>query len=123
MFGFSSCLSTLTMRRLLFFLVFAIIGVNNPVEDLDEWDFQRRQDTLGIVNGSQSISGVAFTPQAPVVLVKALKTLWTYIPFPKIPQLNPKLLNHILDQLSFKLNDLDLRMFEHECADSHLFSY
>ena len=119
MFRFSS----LTMRRLLLFLVFAAIGAPNLVEDFDEWDFQRRQDTLGIVNGSHSISGAAFTPEPPVVLVKALKTLWTYIPFPEIPQLDPKPVNQILDQALFELNDLDLRMFQHECADTHLFSY
>ena len=117
MFRFSS----LTMRRLLLFLVFAAIGAPNPVEDFDEWDFQRRQDTLGIVNGSHSISGAAFTPEPPVVLVRALKTLWTYIPFPEIPQFDPKPLNQILDQALFELNDLDLRMFQHECAETHLF--
>ena len=115
--------SSLTMRRLLTFLVFAAIGATNPVEDFDEWDFQTRQDTLGIVNGSHSISGAAFTPEPTVVLVKALKTLWTYIPFPELPQLDPKPLNQILDQALFELNDLDLRMFQHECADTHLFSY
>ena len=55
-------LPTFTMRRLLLFLVFVVIGAPNPVEDFYEWDFQRRQDTLGIVNGSHSISGAAFTP-------------------------------------------------------------
>ena len=111
------------MRRLLLFLVFATIGATNPVDDFDEWDFQRRQDTLGIVIGSHSISGAAFTPEPPVVLVKALETLRTYIPFSEIPQLDPKPLNQILDQALFELNDLDLRMFQHECADTHLFSY
>ena len=57
------------------------------------------------------------------MLVKALKTLWTYIPFPEIPQLDPKPLNQILDEALFELNDLDLKMFQHECADTHLFSY
>ena len=111
------------MRKLLFFPVSAVIGVTNAIEDFDEWDFQRRQDTLGIVNESHSISGAAFTPEPPVVLVKALKTLWTYIPFSEIPQLDPKPLNNILDQALFELNDLDLRMFQHECAYTHLFSY
>ena len=105
-FPFMFRFPSLTMRRLLLFLVFAAIGAPNPVEDFDEWDFQRRQDTLGIVNGSHSISGAAFTPEPPVVLVKALKTLWTYIPFPEIPQLDPKPLNQILDQALFELNDL-----------------
>ena len=111
------------MRRLLFFLVFAAIRATDPVEDFDEWDFQRRQDTLGIVNGSHSISGAAFTPEPPVALVKALKTFWTYNLFPDIPQLDPKPLNQILDQALFELNDLDLRMFQHERADTHMFSY
>ena len=115
--------STFTMRRLLLFIVFATIGAPNLVEDFDEWDFQRRRDTLGIVNGSHSISGAAFTPEPPVVLVKALKTLWTYIAVAEIPQLDPKSLNQILDQALFELNDLDLKMFQHECADAHLFSY
>ena len=111
------------MRRLLIFLVFATIGATNPVEDFDEWDFQRRQDTLGIVNGTQSISGAAFTPEPPVVLVKGFKTLWIDIPFPEISQLDPTPLNQILDQALFELNDLDHRIFQHECADTHLFSY
>ena len=111
------------MRRLFLFLVFAAIEATNPIDDFDEWDFQRRQDTLGIVKGSHSISGAAFTPEPPVVLLKALKTLWTDIPFPEIPQLDPKLLNQILDQALFELNDLDHRMFQHKCADTHLFSY
>ena len=113
MFRFSSFLLTLTMKRLLYFLVFATVGATNPVDDFDEWDFQRRQDTLGIVNGSHSISGAAFTPDPPVVLVKALKTLWTYIPFPEIPQLDPKPLNQILDQALFELNDLDPVSYTH----------
>ena len=107
----------------MFFLVFAALGATNPVKDFDEWDFQRRQDTLGIINGSHSISGAAFTPEPPVVLEKALKTLWTYIPFPEIPQFDPKPLNQILDQALFELNYLDLRMFQLECTDTHLFSY
>ena len=57
------------------------------------------------------------------MLVKTPKTLWTYIPFPEIPQLDPKPLNKILDQTLFELNDLDLRMFQRKCADTHLFSY
>ena len=108
MFCFFSFLSSLTMRRLLLFLVFATIGSTNPIHEFDEWQFQRRQDTLGIVNGSHSVSDAAFTP---VVLVKALITLWTHIPFPKIPQLDLKPLNQILDQTLFELNGLDLRMF------------
>ena len=110
-------------EEIVFFLVFATIGATNPVDDFDVWDFQRRQNTLGIANGSHSISGAAFTPEPPVVLVKAVKTLWTDIPFPQIPQLDPKPLNQILNQALFELMELDLRTFQHECADTHLFSY
>ena len=123
MFRCFSLLPTFTIGKLLFFLVFAAIGATNPVENFDEWDFQRRQDTRGIVNGSHSISGATFTPEPPVVLIKALKTFWTYIPFPEIPPLDPKPLNQILDQALFELNDLDLRMFQNERTDTHLFSY
>ena len=123
MFRSLSLLSIFTTRRLLFFLVFTTILGTNPVEDFDEWDFQRRQDTLGTVNRSHSFSDAAFTTEPPVVLVKALKTLCTYIPFPEIPQLDPKPLNGILDQTFFELNGLHLRMFQHECADTHLFLY
>ena len=45
MFRFFSLLPIFTMRRLLFFLVFAAIGATNPVEDFDEWDF-RNDKTL-----------------------------------------------------------------------------
>ena len=99
------------------------MGAANPVNDFDEWDFQKRQETLGNVNGSHSFSGAAFTPDPPVVLVKALKTLWTYIHFREIPQPDPKSLNQVLDQALFELSDPNIRMFQHECADTHLFSY
>ena len=56
------------------------------------------------------------------MLVKALKTLRTHIPFHEILQLDPKPLNQILDQALFEKIDLDLRMFQHERADMHLFS-
>ena len=111
------------MRRFLFFLVFVTTRATNPFDDFNKWDFHRRQDTLGIVNWSHSFSGAALTPEPPVVLVKALRTLLTYILFPEIPQLDPKPLNQILDQALFEWNELDLRMFQHECADTHLFSY
>ena len=111
------------MRSLLFFLVFATIGATIPVDDFGEWDFLRQQDTLGIVNGLHSISDAACTTDLPIVLAKALKTLCTFNIFPEISQLDPKPLNQILDQALFELNDLDRRMFQHECADNHLFSY
>ena len=111
------------MRRLLSFPVVAAIGATNPVDDFDEWGFQRRQDTMEIVNGSHSISGAPFTSQPPVVFMKCLKTLWTYTAFPEIPQRDPKPFNQILYQALFELNDLRLRMFQHESADTHLFPY
>ena len=43
--------------------------------------------------------------------------------FLEIPQLDPKPLNQILDQPLFEMNDLDLSMFQHGCAESHLSSY
>ena len=111
------------MRGVLLFLITLTAGAANSVENFDEWDFQRQQDTLGIVNGSHSISGAAFTPEPPVVLVKAVKTVWTYIPFPKVPQLDPEPLNEVLDQALRELNDLDIRKFRYECADANLFTY
>ena len=56
------------------------------------------------------------------MLVKAPTTFWAYILFPEIRQLDPKPLYQILDEALFELNDLDLRMFQHECAETHLFS-
>ena len=70
------------MKILLIFLGFATIGTTNAVDDFDEWDIQRRQDTLRTVNGSLSILGAAFTPETPALLAKALKFLWVYILFP-----------------------------------------
>ena len=43
--------------------------------------------------------------------------------FPEVPQLDPKTLNQIMDQALIELNELDLRMFQHECADTYLFSF
>ena len=87
------------------------MGATNPVDDFDECDFQRGKDTLRKANGSHSISGAAFPPEPRVVLVIALKTLWTHILFPDTPQLDRKPLSQILDQALFELNDLDLRKF------------
>ena len=64
-----------------------------------------------------------FTHEPPVVLVKSIKTIWTYIPFPQIPQLDPEPLNEILDKALARLVSLDIRMFSRECADPHLFNY
>ena len=67
LFRFSSSLLTLTMRTLLFLLVFATKEAADPVDNSNEWDFRRQQDNLGIVNGLHSISGAAFTPGPPIV--------------------------------------------------------
>ena len=107
----------------MFFLVSATKRPTDPVDEFNEWDFRRRQNTLGIVNQIFSISGAVFTPTPAVVLVKALRSLWTSIFYPGIPQINPKPLNQILDHALFELNDLYLRIFQHECADIHLFSH
>ena len=52
-----------------------------------------------------------------------MKTIWTYIPFPQIPELEPEPLNEILDKALARLVSFDLRLFARECADPHLFSY
>ena len=62
-------------------------------------------------------------PESPVVLVKAIKTIWTYIPFPQLPRLDPIPLNSILEDVLRRLTDLDVRMFSEECADAQLFTY
>ena len=109
------------------FLVLVIIVFTGDIrgdEDLfDPFDFQRRLNQPGFVNGTLSISGAACTPEPPVILVKSIKTIWTYIPFPQIPQLDPEPLNEILDNALARLVSLDTRMFHHECVDPHLFDY
>ena len=77
------------MRRLLFFRVFATTGATNPVDDFDKWEFQRRQGTRGIVNGSHSISGAASTPEPPVVLVNFSKLYGHTFLFPRYRNLIP----------------------------------
>ena len=59
----------------------------------------------------------------PFVLVKSIETIWTYIPIPKIPRLDPKPLNSILEDALRRLTDLDVRIFSKECADAQLFTY
>ena len=92
-------------------------------DEFNRWAFQRQQGAQEFVNGSDSISGAAFTPESPVVLVKAIKTIWTYIPFPPLPRLDPKPLNSILEDALRRLTDLDVRIFSKECADAQLFTY
>ena len=108
-----------TVLFLVLYLIFGIFGQNS----FDPYDFQRKLGRPGIVNGTHSISGAAFTPEPPVVLVKAVKTLWTFLPFPQVPHLDPEPLNRILENALNRLTDLDLRMFSRECADPHLFKY
>ena len=109
------------------FLVLVIIiftgDIRGDEDPFDPFDFQRRFNQPGFVNSTHSISGAAFTPEPPVVLVKSIKTIWTYIPFPQIPQLDPEPLNEILDNALARLVSLDIRMFHHECVDPHLFEY
>ena len=62
-----------------------LLAVASEDDDFDRWAFQRQLGAQEFVNRSHSISGAAFTPESPVVLVKAVKTIWTYIPFPRYP--------------------------------------
>ena len=109
------------------FLVLVIIiftgDIRGDEDPFDPFDFQRRFNQPGFVNDTHSISGAAFTPEPPVVLVKSIKTIWTYIPFPQIPQLDAEPLNEILDNALARLVSLDIRIFHHECVDPHLFEY
>ena len=107
----------------MFTLIFLAHYVLGGEDAFDPFEFQRRLNQPGFVNGTHSISGAAFTPEPPVVLVKSIKTIWTYIPFPQIPQLDPEPLNEILDKALARLVSLDIRMFSRECADTHLFNY
>ena len=110
--------------KLLVLVIIIFTGDMRGDEDtFDPFDFQRRFNQPGFVNGTHSISGAAFTPEPPVVLVKSIKTIWTYIPFPQIPQLDPEPLNEILDNALARLVSLDIRMFHHECVDPHLLEY
>ena len=111
------------MKCSVFTLIFLAHYVLGGEDAFDPFEFQRRLIQPGFVNGTHSISGAAFTPEPPVVLVKSIKTIWTYIPFPQIPQIDPEPLNEILDKALARLVSLDIRMFSRECADPHLFNY
>ena len=91
--------------------------------EFDRWAFERQQGTQKLVNGSYSISGDAFTPELSTVLVKAIKTNWTYIPSPQSPRLNPKALKAIFEDALRRLTNLDVRAFSKKCADAQLFTY
>ena len=104
-----------------FVLLPLILTVASEDNELDRWTFQRQQGAQEFVNGSHSISGAAFTPESLVVLVKAIETIWTYIPSPQLPRLDPKPLNSILEDALRRLTELDVRMFSKKCADAQLF--
>ena len=111
------------MKLLVLVIIIFSGNIRGDEDTFDPFDFQRRFNQPGFVNGTHSISGAAFTPEPPVVLVRSIKTIWTYIPFPQIPQLDPEPLNEILDNALARLVSLDIRMFHHECVDPHLFEY
>ena len=100
-----------------------LLAVASEDNEFDRWAFQRQQGAQQFVNRSHSISGAAFTPESPVVLVKAIKTIWTHIPFPQLPRLNPKPLNSVLEDALRRLTDLEVRMFSKECADAQLLTF
>ena len=100
-----------SLPKFIFSLLPLLLAVAFEDDDFDRWAFQRQLGAQEIVNGSHSISGAAFTPQSAVVLVKAVRTIWTYIPFPPLPRLDPKPLNAILEDALRRLTDLDVRMF------------
>ena len=52
-----------------------------------------------------------------------IKTIWTYIPFPQLPRLDPKPLNSISEDAFRRLTDLNVRVFPKECAYAQLFTY
>ena len=112
-----------SLPKFIFYLLSLILAVASEDDDFDWWAFRRQQGAQEFVNGSHSISGAAFTPESPVVLVKAVKTIWTYIPFPPLPRLDTKPLNSILEDALRWLTALDLRMFSKEGADAQLFTY
>ena len=112
-----------SLPKFIFSLLPLLLAVASGDDDFDRWAFQRQQGAQEFVNGSHSISGAAFTPESPVVLVKAIKTIWTYILFPPLPRLDSKPLNSILEDALRRLTDLDLTMFSKECADAQLFTY
>ena len=112
-----------SLPKFIFSLLPLLLVVASKDDDFDRWAFQRQQGAQEFVNGSHLISGAAFTPESPVVLVKAIKTIWTYIPFPALPRLEPKPLNSIREHALRRLTDLNVRMFSKECADAHLFTY
>ena len=99
-----------SLPKFIFTLLPLLVAVASEDDDFDRWALQRQQGAQEFVNGSHSVSGAAFTPESPVVLVKAIKTIWTYVPFPQLPRLDPKPLNSILEDALRRLTDLDVRI-------------
>ena len=112
-----------SLLKFFFSLLPLILAFASEDNEFDRWAFQKQQDAHEFVNGSRLISGAAFTPESPVVLMKANKTLWTCMSFPQLPRLDPKTLKSISEDALRRLTDLDVRMFSKECADAHLFTY
>ena len=86
-----------SLPKFIFFLLPLLLAVASEDKEIDRWAFQKQYGPQDVVNGSHSISGAAFTPEAPVVLVEAIKTIWIYIPFPLLLRLDPKPLNSVLE--------------------------
>ena len=112
-----------SLPKFIFTLLPLLLALASEDDNFDRWAFQRQQGAQEFVNGFHSISEAAFTPESPVVLVKAIKTIWAYISFPALPWLDPKPLNSILEDALRRLTDLDVRMFSKECGDAQLFIY
>ena len=106
----------------IFCLLSLLLAVAFEDDELDKWAFQRQQGPQEVVHGSHSISGAVSTPDSPIVLVKALKTMWTYMFFPQLPRLYPKHLISILEYALWRLTDLNLRLFSKESPDMELFT-
>ena len=109
-----------SLPKFIFSLLPSLLAVASEDDEFYMWAFQRQLGAQEFFNGSHSISGAAFTPESPVVLVKAIKTIWTYIP---LPRLDPTPFSSILEDAFRRLTDLDVRVFSKECEDAQLFTY
>ena len=85
-----------SLPKFIFSLLPLLLAVASEDDDSNRWALQRQQGAQEFVNWSHLISGAAFAPESPVELMKAIKTIWTYIPFPALPRLDPKTLCSIL---------------------------
>ena len=112
-----------SLPKFIFSLLPLLLAVTLEDSEVDRWAFQRQKGAQEFVNGSHLISGAAFKPESPLSLVKAIKTIWTYIPVPQLHRFDPKPLNSILEDGLRRLTDLDVRMFSKECAGARLFTH